>query len=261
MSRNRKPRRWRDQLPGRHPEAGFRWRGKEVSRLENLADAVFGFSVTLLVVAVEVPRDFMALRRVLFEFPAFVACFAILMLFWNAHYRFFRRYGFEDTFTQFANYVILLLELFAAYPLKFLFSSLFAGLFGFGEGEHGLRSLADLMFVFRTYGAGLALTWTMFALLYWHAYRHRARLELTPAETWLTRADLCSFVLYVGVFLLSIALTFVTDSPLLIGCTYMLIGPALTINYAWHGARIRAARAPAAAQFERLPYDEEQSGR
>ena len=29
-------------------EAGFEWRGREVSRLEGLSDAVFGFAITLL---------------------------------------------------------------------------------------------------------------------------------------------------------------------------------------------------------------------
>ena len=34
----------------------FRWRSHDVSRIEGLSDAVFGFAVTLLVVSLEVPR-------------------------------------------------------------------------------------------------------------------------------------------------------------------------------------------------------------
>jgi hypothetical protein len=32
-------------------DAAFRWRGHEISRVEGLSDAVFGFAVTLLVVS------------------------------------------------------------------------------------------------------------------------------------------------------------------------------------------------------------------
>lgn len=34
----------------------FRWRGREISRIEGLSDAVFGFAITLLVVSLEVPK-------------------------------------------------------------------------------------------------------------------------------------------------------------------------------------------------------------
>jgi hypothetical protein len=36
-------------------EYGFRWRGRDVTRIEALSDAVFGFAITLLVVSLEVP--------------------------------------------------------------------------------------------------------------------------------------------------------------------------------------------------------------
>ena len=49
--------------------------------------------------------------KVIRGFPAFVASFALLIVFWNVHYRFFRRYGLEDTFTRVVNYAILLLVL------------------------------------------------------------------------------------------------------------------------------------------------------
>ncbi|HKK38945.1 MAG TPA: hypothetical protein VJ949_05985 [Cryomorphaceae bacterium] len=41
---------------------GFRYRGIVTSRLENLTDAVFGFSITLLVVASEVPTNYVELE-------------------------------------------------------------------------------------------------------------------------------------------------------------------------------------------------------
>jgi hypothetical protein len=51
--------RLRDHLPlAPRRETGFRWRGTEVTRMEGFTDAVFGFAVTLLVVALEVPTSF-----------------------------------------------------------------------------------------------------------------------------------------------------------------------------------------------------------
>jgi hypothetical protein len=44
-------------MDGRTEEpGGFRWRGREVSRLEALSDAVFGFAITLLAVTLEPHR-------------------------------------------------------------------------------------------------------------------------------------------------------------------------------------------------------------
>lgn len=117
--------RLRDRLPfppRREPQ--FRWRGREVSRVEGFTDAVFAFAVTLLVVALEVPHTFNGLLDVVRGFPAFVICFAALMTFWNAHYTYHRRYGLDDAFSRVFTMAILVLVLFFVYPLKFLFTML-----------------------------------------------------------------------------------------------------------------------------------------
>ena len=75
---------------------GFRVRGPNVSRVEGFSDAAFAFAVTLLVVSLEVPRDFDQLLDVLRGIPAFAVCFAILIGLWVAHFKFFRRFGLED---------------------------------------------------------------------------------------------------------------------------------------------------------------------
>jgi len=89
---------------------GFRWRGGDISRLEGLADAVFAFAVTLLVVSLEVPETFDELLHVLRGFFAFAVCFAILFWVWFDHYRFFRRYGLADGYTTTLTGVLLYLH-------------------------------------------------------------------------------------------------------------------------------------------------------
>jgi uncharacterized membrane protein len=233
MARHPPHRPWRDRLPGRRPEDHFHWRGQEVSRLENLTDAVFGFALTLLVVSTEVPRTFASLINVLKGFPAFAACFALLLLFWNEHYRFFRRYGLEDRLTRSINYVLLLLVLFSVYPLKFLFTAAFSGGAGFSD-------VGDLFFIYRVYGLGFAGIWTLYALLQSHALRLRDQLRLTPAEVILTRLQLNEFRLQVGVCFLSIALSYVTTRTWLPGVIYALIGPLAAWNGHRHGRQVAA---------------------
>lgn len=231
MSRPHSRPRWRDQLPGRKPEAYFRWRGKEVSRLENLADGVFAFSVSMLVITTSVPTAFADLMAVMKSFPAFVACFALLMVFWNVHYRFFRRYGLEDAFTRVVNYAILLLVLFSVYPLKFLFNSWIGG-------GRGVGTLAELMIVYRLYGGGLAGIWLLFGLLYWHAWRKRFELDLTPVECVYTRLDLGAVVVNVGTCALSIFLSYLPVPFWLPGAIYGSLGLTMWINGTWHGREI-----------------------
>jgi hypothetical protein len=107
---------------------GFRWRGGDVSRIEGFSDAVFAFALTLLVVSLEVPRNFEGLVRTMEGFPAFGVSFVFLMGIWYVHYTFFRRYGLEDATTMVLNAVLMFVVLFYIYPLKFLFTLLINGL-------------------------------------------------------------------------------------------------------------------------------------
>jgi uncharacterized membrane protein len=222
-------------LPPR-PDPYFRWRGHEVSRLEGFSDAVFAFAVTLLVVALEVPRTFEGLLDVVRGFPAFVVSFLILMAFWGAHYRFFRRYGLSDHFTRAVNIALLLMVLFSVYPLKFLF---FAVL---GSGEHSVKvgSLVHFQELYRIYGYGLAGIWALYAVLYAHALRQRDALELNAAEVIQTRGQFCHYLINVTVCLTSVVLSYVTRSGTAPGLTYLLLAPLLTLNGRWHGRQVRA---------------------
>src|SRR5215510_7429342 len=198
----------RERLPlAPRREEHFRWRGNEVSRVEGFTDAVFAFAVTLLVVALEGPHTYNGLLDVVRSFPAFVICFAILMTFWNAHFRYHRRYGLEDVFSRIMTMAILVLVLFFVYPLKFLFTLLTISLFGLRmhaipQIDSALQN--DVLYVI--YGVGFAGVWTLYALLYLHALRRRKELELSPAEVVLTRSALYANLIYVGVCLFSILL-------------------------------------------------------
>src|SRR3712207_5105099 len=105
-------------------EEGFSWRGEDVLRIEGLADAVFGFALTLLVVSLEVPNTFDELLATMRGFFAFAISGLLLYVVWCDHYIFFRRYGLQDYLTMHLIAVLLFVVLFYVYPLKFLFTAL-----------------------------------------------------------------------------------------------------------------------------------------
>jgi uncharacterized membrane protein len=102
----------------------FRNRGGEITRLEALSDGTFAFSITLLVVSLEVPSTFDELMVSMRGFAAFAICFASLVWIWFQHTRFFRKYGLQDAFTVTLNGLLLFVVLFYVYPLKFLWTML-----------------------------------------------------------------------------------------------------------------------------------------
>ncbi len=235
----------RERLPfAPRREQHFRWRGNDVTRVEGLTDAVFAFAVTLLVVALEGPRNYEGLLDVVRAFPAFVICFAILMTFWHAHFKYHRRYGFDDTFTRIMTMAILVMVVFFVYPLKFLFTMVTVGLFQLDlHDAPNLESAAQADVLYMIYGLAFAGAWSLYAILYARALRMRAELELTPAEELVTRASLCEYLIHISVCLLSVVLALTTDSTSLPGYIYVLLWPLQTINGVYFGRKVRALAA------------------
>jgi uncharacterized membrane protein len=178
-------------------EPGFRWRGTEVTRLEGFTDAVFAFAVTLLVVSLEVPKTFPELLVAMRGFFAFGVCFALLANVWYQHYRFFRRYALESPWAVFLNCVLLFFVLFYVYPLKFLFTTVFAG---------AEISVSETRTLFTIWSLGYAAVFAVFSLLYLHAWRIRAQLELTPLEAIRTQLSLFDHLAMVFISLVSTVL-------------------------------------------------------
>ena len=154
-------------------------RRREVSRVEGLSDAVFAFAITLLIVSLEVPKTFDELLHVMRAFPAFAISFALLFQIWWRHYRFFRQYDLEDATVIALTGVLLFVVLFFVYPLKFLWSLLFLQVTEHATGQE-MISLRQVPLLFFIYSGGVAATFGILALLYRHAWRCRAQLELNP---------------------------------------------------------------------------------
>lgn len=232
----------RDHLSDRgfRQEEDFRWRGKDVTRIEELTDAVFAFSITLLVVSLEVPSSFDQLMITMQGFFAFSVTFAGIIGIWYAHYIFFRRYGLQDGRTIFLNAVLLLVVIFYIYPLKFL-ANLLIG-YGLMHRVFGLDMAIDasiqatqwptLMLI---YSLGFLAIFLIFVLLYLNAYHKRRELELNEIETFATKTGVQSYLIIVVIAATSIilALTLPINYISLSGWIYCLVGPIM----AWFGIR------------------------
>jgi hypothetical protein len=224
----------------------FRMRGREVSRIEALSDAVFGFAITLLIVSLEVPRTFDALMEMMRGFIAFAICFAMLILVWYQQYKFFRRYGLNDALTFVLNAALLFVVLFYVYPLKFVWTLLVNMVLGVDNrvrlptGELvapvANSQMSKMMIVF---SIGYVAVFAVFTLLYWRAHTKRVELELNPLEVLDTRTEMEENLLHMGVGLLSIGLASFNTRwfVALAGYCYAIIGPVMTVHGRWRGKK------------------------
>ncbi|MEO6192188.1 MAG: TMEM175 family protein [Thermoanaerobaculia bacterium] len=172
-----------------HKPHEFRWRSREISRLEGLSDAIFGFAVTLLIVALEVPKTSGELLETMRGFVSFGLTFAILYMLWYRQFLFFRRYGLEDTVTVVLNGLLLFVVLFFVFPLKFLLGAL-VDWFLWGQRTVRLRDGTveriiqpeNFPAMLAIYSLGFSAIFGVFTLFYLHAYRKRRELELNELE-------------------------------------------------------------------------------
>lgn len=217
------------------PEKYFRWRSGEITRLEAFCDVVFGFALTLLVVSLEVPRNYEELMTAIRGFVPFAVCFSQLVMIWRGHYIFSRRYGLEDSYTVFLNVVLLFVVLFYVYPLKFVFTLLFLQVTG--AAPPGSLNEWQASVVMRVYAVGFAAVFILFLLMYTHAYRLRHQLGLNPAEALETRNTAQENFLLASIAAVSFFLAY--HHPGWSGWTYAAIGPVMTVHGMFFGKRVR----------------------
>jgi uncharacterized membrane protein len=225
----------------------FRWRSHETARIEGLSDAVFGFAVTLLVVSLEVPKTYAQLMEAMRGFGVFAICFTLLIVVWFNQYKFFRRYGLQDTYTVILNLALLFVVLFYVYPLKFVFTFLVSRFTGQGIEVHlpngtvaqmvdSGSQVATLMLIF---GIGYFAVFGLFVLLYRHAYRNREQLELNELEVFDTRTDIRENILNSGIAAVSILIAFFGGERYgpLAGMAFMLTPVIMTLHGFRNGRR------------------------
>ena len=228
----------------------FKWRGGQVTRIEALTDAVFGFAITLLFVSFDIPGSYDALLGQLAGFSSFAACFALITLVWYYHYKLFSRFDMDDGWTIFLNSVLLFVVLFYVYPLKFTFAMVFQ--FATGTSMAFSDVATQLPQMMAIYAIGYIAVFLVFALMYLHAYRRREVLALSEEDVFFAQDHVLECLLMCAIGVLSIVVTYSVPwqlAGLLGGMTYGLIGPAQWwLHSRW--IRPRRERARSASQVQ-----------
>ena len=215
-------------------------RGVGMSRIDVFSDVVFGFALTLLVVSLEVPKNYAELHEAVRGFLPFAICFTFLLMVWHAHYVFFRRYALHDKTTIVLNSALLFVVLFYVYPLKFLFTTLVGEFTGHPTATQ-FRSQGEVTELMLLYGVGFAAVYLLMAALYCNAWRQRDSLELNGIERLITMASVVDAVGIAGVGLLSCALSLLLPARYTgdAGYIYFLIGPWKTVTGVYFGRKVR----------------------
>lgn len=233
---------------------GFRLRGLNVSRTDTFVDAVFAFSLTLLVIFYnDLPDTVAELRGALKRLPAFIVCFAMLAMFWAAHNRWGRRFGLADGYTNLLSLGFALVVLVYVYPLRMVISALMSQLsggwlpseLGFAPENAGV----DLATSFIVYSLGFGLLSLCIYLLNRHALRVLGN-DLDATEIYHTRSEIGSFAIFIAVASASLVFSCIA---LLSGNNGWILGLAmwvyasLGIVQPWYWMR-RARRQPASVE-------------
>lgn len=210
-------------------QQGFRLRGEAVTRLETFVDAAFAFAATLLVVSFDaMPDSFAELYDALRRLPAFLAGFAILMLFWHSHHRFSRRFGLEDGVVITLSLALVAVTLFYVYPLRMVMSAaMHYFTAGWAPSEFAVDSFTEFRLIFVIYGLGFAALSGLMAALNLHAARHAQALRLDAAESLMAKSEVVVHLILMACAGLSIAVALL--QPPRIGWTQALPGMAYAL--------------------------------
>lgn len=228
---------------------GFRYRGAEPGRLENLSDAVFALAITLLLISSAAPKNFTELRLFVWGLLPFGMSITLIMLIWYEHYLYFLRFGLRTPEIVVFNTAFLILMLFYVYPLKFLFNLILFPL-GYLTNDTGLINYltpqmvdVDMPLLMIIYGLGAASLFSLLSLMYKYALSKKEILQLNNFELFESRGRMHTNALMATVPILSVVLAIIfCYSPycgMIAGFAYFLYFPVMFI---YHHKRMRKTR-------------------
>ncbi len=141
------------------------------NRLDAFVDAAFAFAVSLLIIAGGEPlRSYEDLLRALMRIPAFLAGFALVVLFWLAHRAWSALGPKRDRTATLLSLAVVFSVLVFVFPLRLLTETavhFMSG--GLLPGGELITSFGQLGSIYVIYGLGFSILSVLYALLFRHA--------------------------------------------------------------------------------------------
>lgn len=226
------------------------FRAAETNRLDAFVDAAFAFAVSLLIIAGGEPlRSFDDLLRALMRIPAFLAGFALILLFWLAHRAWSSLGPGRDAVTTLLSLAVVFSVLVFVFPLRLLTETALHFMSGgVLPGGGMIDSFDQLGWIYVVYGLGFSILSVLYVLLFRHA-----RAGLVPGDAAWVEANSWSrtwlLASAAGVLSCLAALSpLLPLAPWLPGFTYWLIPLGIWMLAL---AERRRARSPAATEAAR----------
>ncbi|MDI6625588.1 MAG: TMEM175 family protein [Brevundimonas sp.] len=151
--------------------AGGRFTPAEAQRLDAFVDAAFAFAVSLLIIAGGEPlRSFDDLVHALMRIPAFLAGFALIILFWLAHRSWSSLGPRRDRMATLLSLAVVFSVLVFVFPLRLLTeTALHFMTGGLLPGGGLIESFGQLGWIYAIYGFGFSILSVLYVLLFRHA--------------------------------------------------------------------------------------------
>ena len=166
-------------------------RRHQATRLESFVDASFAFAMTLIVISVgHVPQSIDDMLQAMRGVPTFAVCFLLISRLWMGHRFWSRHFDIEDHKSVVLSLMLVFVVLLYVYPLRLMFSLMFAGISGgwLSERDVTIGTVQDLRGAYLVFGIGLAAISLIFIALFRHALSQAATIGLDANEILLTRA-------------------------------------------------------------------------
>jgi uncharacterized membrane protein len=197
----------------------------------------------LVLIAANVPKTFGLLEVATQDLLSFGLSFSLMMVVWYTQHLFFRRYGTEDGRTTALNVLLLFAVLFGVFPLKMgcdyavrIIVSLLRGT-DYSEAM-SIMEPSDLRGLLLIFGSAYFMVATALLVLFMHAIRLRAELDLSPKDLSQAQATLavCATNSVIAMTSLAAALK---GSPKLLLFACAIYPAALPVSFVVHRVRSR----------------------
>ena len=218
-------------LKNKNHDPRITYRGANVSRLDNLTDAVFGIAITLLIFNLTNPNSFADLLTFTKTLPAFLISISFIILIWNEHLDFSEVYSLNDSILTMLTTIFIALVIFYVYPLRFV-TLFLTNLFFNADIEVNIQPY-QVPYLMIYYGFVAFALYFILYLFYCRVNKIKKELNLNRFEEFYTSSQKMRLLIMFTVPVISIILTLIFNNfsynlaSFIGGMTYFIYTPLM----------------------------------